>query len=80
MVCLLDTKTSQLEMLRVFDTEQEILGIRIYTIITKRHSNGKVTHRFGTWEQVKIMLRPYKVAVKDKETLDKLLNETRFSL
>lgn len=80
MVVILDTSTTQLDILKVFDTEEMVFDLRVYLVYTRRRDNGKVNRRLGTLEQVKSILRPYRNSVKDKEQFDKFLNLTRFKL
>ena len=82
MECWLNIETTQLSVLRVFDTGKQVWGFTIYGIVSEHRNNGKTNYRFGTIEQVISMLKPYRRSVKREyqDTFDKFINETRFRL
>lgn len=79
---LLNIKTSRLEILRVFDTETEIIGIKVYCLVSVRKDNHKTNYRFGTMEQMVQMLKTYRsVEFGYREEYDNFINNNkRFTL
>ena len=64
MKCILDIKTTQLEILRVFDTETEVIGLKVYCLVSVRKNNHKTNYRLGTMAQIKSMLKCYRFSIE----------------
>lgn len=64
MDCLLDIETTQLSVLRVFDTGKQVWGFTIYGVISEHRNNGKTNYRFGTMAQIISILKTYQYSVK----------------
>ena len=66
-------KTTQC-MVRVYDTEEDIVGERVFTVITYHLKNRKILVRFGTKQQIYSLLTQYKNSVvENKEAYERYM-------
>ena len=61
---LLMVQTTMLQSMEVFDTEQTIMGEKVFAIATVRRNNGETNIRFGNKVQTYAILKTYKYSVK----------------
>ena len=50
-------------MVRVYDTEQEFIGERLFVVQSHHLKNGKIVIRFGTKQQLYNLLNQYQYSV-----------------
>ena len=66
-------------MVRVYDTEEDIVGERVFTILTHHNKTHKILVRFGTKQQIYSLLTTYKNSVVEyKEEYERFMSKLSF--
>ena len=61
---ILKIETTQLGSMEVWDTETEMLGEKVYSIVGEKRRNGEKNTRFGNKVQTIGILKTYQYSVK----------------